>query len=227
MAEPPPLSPEDAQFTGCPYCTIQIPADAKVCPYCQQVLNFPRKVVGPDDAPAESGFVKRFPSNRRLSPLLDAWTRYGKWIKIAGPVLATAILLSIVYGTWVGYKVRIVPNASLPVKVTHEKKGPAALFRVLVTNEGEDVPDLSLRSIAVVAEFSYRDGKRVKKTMFPKSELRGEGSLLHGETGSVDIEVPAAGLREAVFRSEVVDLGSGRRLIPPGAVPKRSPPRGG
>ncbi|HZW35410.1 MAG: hypothetical protein ACM319_10155 [Deltaproteobacteria bacterium] len=225
MAEPPPLSPKNGQFTSCPYCTIQIPADAKVCPYCQQVLNFPRKIVPPDEAPVESDFVKHFKSNRRLSPLLDLWTRYGKWIKVAGPVLAAVILLTIVYGVWAGVKVRIVPNASLPLKVTDERKGQVALFRVLVTNEGEDVPDLSLRSIAVVAEFSYRDGTRAKKTMFPKSELRGEGSLLNGETGSVDIEVPATGLREAVFRSEVVDLETGRRLIPPGAGPGRSAPR--
>lgn len=226
MAEPPPLSPEDGQFTSCPYCTIQIPADARVCPYCQQVLNFPRKIVSPDAAPVESDFVKHLKSDRRLSPLLDLWTRYGKWIKIAGPVLAAAILLSIVFGVWAGVKVRMVPNASLPMKATHERKGPVTLFRVLVTNEGEDVPDLSLRSIAVVAEFSYRDGTRAKKTMFPKSELRGEGALLNGETGSVEFEVPATGLREAVFRSEVVDLESGRRLIPPGAGPRRSAPRG-
>ncbi|NJD61901.1 MAG: hypothetical protein FIA93_04185 [Deltaproteobacteria bacterium] len=226
MAEPPPHSPENGQFTSCPYCTIQIPADAKVCPYCQQVLNFPGKIGPQDAAPVESEFVKRFQQNRRLSPLFDLWSRYGKWIKIAGPVLAAAILLSIVYGLFVGVKVRIAPNASLPLKATHERKGQTALFRVLVTNEGEDVPDLSLKSIAVVAEFSYRDGTRTKKTMFPKSELRGEGSLLQGETGRVDFEVPAPGLREAAFRSEVVDLETGRRLIPPGAGPRRSAPRG-
>jgi hypothetical protein len=225
MAEPPPLSPENGQFTSCPYCTIQIPADVKVCPYCQQVLNFPRKIASPEPAPVESGFVKHFKANRRLSPLIDLWSRYGKWIKIAGPVLAAAIVLSIIYGVYVGVKVRMAPNASLPMKVTNERKGQVSLFRVLVTNEGDDVPDLSLRSIAVVAEFSYRDGTRAKKTMFPKSELRGEGSLLHGETGSVDFEVPATGLREAAFRSEVVDLETGRRLIPPGAAPRRSAPR--
>jgi hypothetical protein len=226
MAEKPPFSPEDGKYTGCPYCTIQIPADAKVCPYCQQVLDFTRKGGPPEAAPVESDFVKHLRTSRRLSPLFELWTRYGKWIKIAGPVLAVAIVLSIVYGVWVGYKIRILPNASLPVKVKHERKGQAVVFRVLVTNEGEDVPDLSLKSIAVVAEFSYRDGTRAKKTMFPKTELRGEGSLLHGETGGFEIQVPAAGLTEAVFRSEVVDLGTGRRLIPPGAGKRRSAPRG-
>jgi hypothetical protein len=133
-------------------------------------------------------------------------------------VLAAVLLLFIVYGVWVGYKVRVVPNPALTMKVKHEKKGQTVLLQVFVTNEGEDVPDLSLKSIGVVTEFVYRDGRREKKTVFPKADFHGEGSLLHGETGSFEIEASARGLKEVVLRSEIVDLGAGRRLVPPGGT---------
>jgi predicted nucleic acid-binding Zn ribbon protein len=216
MAETPPKSPDNQQFTGCPYCTIQIPADAKVCPHCQQVLNLQKKLGRPSAFKKESDFILRLLAEKRRTLLYDMWTRYGKWIKVAGPALAAALLLLIVYGVWVGYKVHVVPNPGLSVKVMHEKKGQTVVLNVFVTNEGEDIPDLSLKSIGVVTEFVYRDGRREKKTVFPKAEFRGEGSLLHGETGSFEIEAPAKGLKEVNLRSEIVDLGTDRKLVPPG-----------
>jgi hypothetical protein len=131
-------------------------------------------------------------------------------------VLAACILLAIVYGVWVNYRVRVHPAPGLPVKVKHEKRGQSVHLEVFVTNEGEDIPDLSLRSVGVVTEFFYRDGRRERKTMFPRTELRGEGALLHGETGSFEIAAPAKGLKEIVLRSEVVSLGVERPLISPG-----------
>jgi hypothetical protein len=218
MAEIPPLSPNDRQYTNCPYCTIQIPAEATVCPHCRKVIPSSGKKARAPAAPGkrESGFLERLRTMNGGEVLSDLWILHGKWIKVGGPVLAAILLLFLVYGVWVGYKVRIVPNSALPVTVEQEKKDRAVLLKVFVTNEGEDVPDLSLKSIGVVMEFVYRDGRREKKTVFPKAEFRGEGALLHGETGSIEIEAPTKELKEVILRSEVVDLGTGRMLVPPG-----------
>jgi hypothetical protein len=209
---------DNPQYTGCPYCTIQIPAEAKVCPHCQKALSVPKERARPPAFQKGSDFLLRTLREEPRALLADQWARYGKWIKVAGPVLAAVLLLFIVYGVWVGYKVRVVPNPALTMKVKHEKKGQTVLLQVFVTNEGEDVPDLSLKSIGVVTEFVYRDGRREKKTVFPKADFHGEGSLLHGETGSFEIEASASGLKEVVLRSEIVDLGAGRRLVPPGGT---------
>jgi hypothetical protein len=209
---------DNPQYTGCPYCTIQIPAEAKVCPHCQKALSVPKERARPPAFQKGSDFLLRTLREEPRALLADQWARYGKWIKVAGPVLAAVLLLFIVYGVWVGYKVRVVPNPALTMKVKHEKKGQTVLLQVFVTNEGEDVPDLSLKSIGVVTEFVYRDGRREKKTVFPKADFHGEGSLLHGETGSFEIEASARGLKEVVLRSEIVDLGAGRRLVPPGGT---------
>jgi hypothetical protein len=151
------------------------------------------------------------------------WTRHGKWVKVAGPVMGAALLLLLVYAAWVGYKVHIVPNPALPVKVQHDRNGQTVILKVFVTNEGEDVPDLSLKSIGVVTEFLYRDGRRERKTVFPKSEYRGEGALLHGETGSFEIAASAKNLKEVILRSKIVDLESGRQLVPPGGMRRYVP----
>jgi hypothetical protein len=218
MAEIPPLSPNDRQHTDCPYCTIQIPAEAEVCPHCQKVIPSSGKKSRAPAAPRkwESGILERLRTMDGGEVLSDLWVLHGKWIKVGGPVLAAFLLLFLVYGVRVGYKVRVVPNPALPVKVEQEKKDQAVLLKVFVTNQGEDVPDLSLKSIGVVMEFVYRDGRREKKTVFPKAEFRGEGALLHGETGSIEIEAPTKELKEVILRSEVVDLGTGRMLVPPG-----------
>lgn len=89
------------------------------------------------------------------------------------------------------------------------------VLRGTVTNQGDDIPDLSLRSIAVVVEFVYRNGRREKKTVFPKAEFRGEGALLRGETGKFEVAGSAKELNEIVLRSHVVDLGVGPKLIRP------------
>jgi hypothetical protein len=218
MAEIPPLSPNDRQYTDCPFCTIQIPAEATVCPHCQKVMPSSGKKARAPVASRnrESGILERLRTMDGGEVLSDLWILHGKWIKVGGPVLAAILLLFLVYGVRVGYKVRIVPNAALPVTVEQEKKDQAVLLKVFVTNEGDDVPDLSLMSIGVVMEFVYRDGRREKKTVFPKAEFRGEGALLHGETGSIEIEAPTKELKEVILRSEVVDLGTGRKLVPPG-----------
>lgn len=217
MTELPPLHSEEQQFGVCPYCTIQIPLDAAMCPHCQKILPPSGKLL---DAysPKESkvaDFRRRLLSDPRWEGLSGLWTRYGRWIKVAGPVLAAIALLFLVYGVWVDYEVSIVPNPQLPMQVKKDKRDRVDLLTVFVTNRGEDIPDLSLKSIGIVVEFAYRDGRRERKTVFPKAEFHGEGAMLNGETGRYEIAVPPQGLKEIVLRSEVVDLGMGRTLVPP------------
>ncbi len=225
MTEKPDLPEEERKSIACPFCTIQIDAAETTCPHCRQVLRTPEKAP-PAPAPRKKEAAPRpGPREGRVQESLSSlWDRYGKWIKVAGPVLAAILLLFLVYGTWVGHKVTIVPNPDLPVKVKQSKKDGNVVFTVSVTNLGEDVPDLSLKSIGVVAEILHRDGRRQKKTFFPKSEYRGEGALLREETGTFDIEVPSKDLKEVILRSEVVDLGLGRTLITPGSG-RESPSR--
>jgi len=146
----------------------------------------------------------------------DFRDRYGKWIKAAVPIALALVVLAIIYQRWVGVRITVSPNPSLPVKASLVKKGNVVVVRGTVTNEGDDIPDLSMKSIGLMVEFAYRDGRRHRKRVFPKAEFRGEGALLRGETGSFEIEAPKDGLEEVLFRSEVVDLATGRDLVPPG-----------
>jgi hypothetical protein len=218
MTETPPRSSNEAQYVNCPFCTIQIPADAKVCPHCGKVPPPSGRPVRPEREPVkrESGLLERLRSTGRLEGLSDLWILHGKWVKAGVPVLAAILLLFLVYGVWAGYKVRVVANPALPMTIEQEKRGGSIFLKGSVTNAGEDVPDLSLKSIGVVTEFVYRDGRRERKTVFPKTEFRGEGALLRGETGAFEVEAPTKDLKEIVLRSEVVDLGTGRMLVPPG-----------
>jgi hypothetical protein len=134
---------------------------------------------------------------------------------LAGPILLAVIVLILVYQRGVVHRVKVMPNPSLPIRVEKEREGDAMVLRGTVTNQGDDIPDLSLRSVAVVVEFVYRNGRREKKTVFPKTEFRGEGALLRGETGKFEVAGSAKELSEIVLRSEVVDLGMGRKLIRP------------
>lgn len=211
MAETPNLAPEDGQYIPCPCCTIQIPLDTRICPHCRgEVPESARK-------PPKKAVVKVFRASasgwRDLS-LPELWSAYGKWILAAVPVLIALVVLVLVYGRWSAHKIVIAPNPALPVTVTQEKKDDVVRLTVQVRNDGEDVPDLSLRSIGVVVQIVHTDGRAEKKTVFPKAEFRGEGALLRGESGVFDLTVPAKGIREISFRSEIVDLGAGRSLIP-------------
>ncbi|MBI5576634.1 MAG: hypothetical protein HY896_09775 [Deltaproteobacteria bacterium] len=218
MADLPPLQPEDREYATCPYCTLQIAVDAAECPHCRKILPPGGKLrdkYGPTGERRDR-FRLLLAGDRRFGRLADLWTRYGRWIKVAGPVLAGFATLFLVYGVWVDYNVSIVPNATLPVEVKKDKRDQADLLTVFVTNRGEDIPDLSLKSIGIVVEFVYRDGRRERKTVFPKAEHHGEGAMLNGETGKYEIAVPSKGLKEVILRSEVVDLGMGRTIVPSG-----------
>ena len=203
MSDMPTQPPNGEEYTACPHCTIQIPVGERVCSHCQQEIL-------PPERPQR---LRSFSPGR--PDLTDLWERYGRWVKTAGPVLLAVLVLAIVYQKWVAHRVTVVPNASLPIQVEKEREGDALFLRGTVTNRGDDIPDLSLRSIAVIVEFVYRNGRREKKTVFPKTQFRGEGALLRGEKGTFEVAGAAKELREVILRAEVVDLGMGRKLIRP------------
>jgi hypothetical protein len=198
--------PEHGEFKTCPYCTFQVPVEAAVCPHCTQPL--------PAASPRATGRAGRPAGGTSPS---DVRRPYGRWAVAAVPVLLALFVLVLVYGRWSGHRLRLVPDPALPIEAAQERRGDAVLLTVAVTNEGQDVPDLSLKSIGVAVEIVYRDGRRTTRTVFPKSPYRGEGALLRGETGRATVETPAKGVKEIVLRSEVVDLAAaGRGLIRPG-----------
>ena len=211
MEKTPASEPEVPQYTSCPYCTMQVTVGDAACPHCRKPLTPPGAEAG--KAPAVARRPARAVGRPRGSDFRD---RYGKWIKAAVPIALALVVLAIIYQRWVGVRITVSPNPSLPVKASLEKKGNVVVVRGTVTNEGDDIPDLSMKSIGLMVEFAYRDGRRHRKRVFPKAEFRGEGALLRGETGSFEIEAPKDGLEEVLFRSEVVDLATGRDLVPPG-----------
>lgn len=223
MAGLPPLQSKDQQYVPCPYCTMQISADAADCPHCKKILPPTEKLLEAyGQGPKKESFRRLLPDDKRFGRIADLWERYGRWIKVAGPMLAGFAVLFLTYGAWVDYKVNIVPSAVLPIQVEKDKHDQIDFLTIYVTNHGEDIPDLSLKSIGIVIEFAYRDGRREKKTIFPKTEHHGEGAMHHGETGKYEIAVPTSGLKEVNLRSEVVDLGLGRTLVPPTGKKKDS-----
>lgn len=199
--------PGDAEYVVCPFCTMQIRADESVCPHCRQAV--PRGPRGQGAVSLPSGVEARWPELRRFV------SRYGKWIRAVTPAVVGLIALIVVYGRWVKIEIRVDPNPALPVRVSEERKGNVVVLRGTVENRGEDVHELSLKSIGIVVETAYRDGRRIKRTVFPRSPHRGEGTLLRGETGRFEIEVPRRDLKSVGFRSEIVDLGSGLRFVQP------------
>lgn len=203
MSETKPHFPESEGFIACPHCTIQIPENAPVCPHCQQTVRSAELPPPPISFPA-------------WKPTSAAtWSRYGKWIAVAVLIFLAFLALFLVYQRGGAYRVKVFSDPALPVRAELERIKDAVVLRGTVTNQGDDIPDLSLRSVGVIVEFAYRDGRREKKTVFPKAEFRGDGSLLRGETGTFEVEAPAEGLAQIMLRSEIVDLGARRRLIPP------------
>jgi hypothetical protein len=214
MTDTPASRPGEPPHIRCPHCTIQIPADVSVCPYCLRSVFRERR----ERDRAESGPVEfrdclvppeRFPELKRL------WVEHGKWLKIAAPVLLAALALWGVYGFRSGLKVEVTPDGAFLIEARKQKDGPHFLLKGKLTNRGEDVPDLSLRSIGVIADLRYRDGRTERRRIFPKSPYRGEGALMRGETGSFEIQVPKE-VSAVTLRGEIVDLGEDRRFIPAG-----------
>jgi hypothetical protein len=216
MAGKPTLDPENRMYVSCPRCAVQIPADLERCPFCRQpVVEPPDK--GPRDIRELLVVPGRFPAARKYL------VEHGKWVKVAAPVVAAVAVLWVVFFFLTRLTVTIPKDATFPIEVTREKTGRNVLLKGKLTNQGENVPDLSLRSIGVTAEIRMDDGRVERKRVFPKSPFRGEGALFLGESGEFEIEVPKDA-REVTLRAEVVNLGEDRQFVPAGQKASSRPP---
>jgi len=219
MTELPALDPEIRNYISCPHCTIQIPADVPDCPYCLQPV--PAGTVGKrKDIRGLLVPPERFP---RLGKY---YREHGKWAKVVVPALLAALVLWLALGYLTRLRIVVPSDNAFLIEAERERKdGGRFLLTGNIVNRGEDVPDLSLRSIGVTADFLYGDGRTERKRVFPKSPFRGEGALLRGESGTFEIEVPK-GVKSVTLRGEIVNLGEDRVFIPANRGILRLPARG-
>jgi hypothetical protein len=219
MTETPALDPENRNYISCPHCTIQIPGDVSNCPYCYQSV-----VGGPSGTP--KGIHELLVPPERFPRLGKYYREHGKWVKVVGPALLAVLVLWLAFGFLTRVRI-VVPwdNAFLIEAERERKDGGSVLMRGKLVNRGEDIPDLSLRSIGVIAEFLYGDGRTERKRVFPKSPFRGEGALFRGESGAFEIEVPK-GVKSVTLRGEIVNLGEDRVFVPATRGIRRSPAQG-
>jgi hypothetical protein len=207
MTEKPTPDPENRITVTCTHCKFQIPDDVPDCPYCRQPVHGgtsgKRKDIRGLLVPPE-----RFP---RLGKY---YREHGKWVKVVAPALLAVLILWLALGFLTRVRIVVPSDNAFLIEAERERKDDG---RVLLTgklvNRGEDIPDLSLRSIGVIAEFLYGDGRTERKRVFPKSPFRGEGALFRGESGVFEIEVPK-GVRSVTLRGEILNLGEDRVFVP-------------
>jgi hypothetical protein len=201
----------------CPRCNVRIPEDHAICPFCKLPVG---SAAGPEAGPGiteETKDIREFLVPSESFPALKRlYRRHGRWLTIAGPALIAIPVLWILFLLLTRLSVEIPADPVFPIQVEHEKKGGRTVrLKGTVTNLGEDIPDLSLRSVGVTAEFRRDDGRVVRIRVFPKSTFHGEGALYKGESGSFEIEVPE-GADAVTLRAEIVNLGEDRRFRVPG-----------
>ena len=207
MTGMPSVDPEGRDYVGCPYCTIQIPADVAECPYCRRSL--------PGVIPGGTRDIRGLlVAPERFPRLRNAYREHGKWVKIVGPALLAVLVLWLALGFLTRVRIVVPSDNTFLIEAQRERKDDGrVLLKGTLVNLGEDVPDLSLRSIGVIAEFLHGDGRRERKRVFPKSPFRGEGALFRGESGAFEIEVPK-GVKTVTLRGEIVNLGEDRVFVP-------------
>jgi len=219
MTDIPALDPGSGNYINCPHCTIRIPEDVTECPYCRQPVPGgtygKRKDIRGLLVPPE-----RFPR------LMKYYRDHGKWVKVVGPALLAVLALWLALGFLTRVKITVPSDNAFLIEAERDRKDGGRLFlKGKITNQGEDIPDLSLRSVGVIAEFLYADGRTERKRVFPKSPFRGEGALLRGESGAFEIEVPK-GVRSVTLRGEIVNLGEDRVFVPATRGIRRLPAQG-
>lgn len=195
----PSLAPrEEPDFITCPFCTMQMPTEARNCPHCLSLnptfRDFREMLVVPERFPRIKAFLR------------------GYWQPLAlGSVIALAFLVTaVVYYGWLGHRVVVVPNPVFEVTASHFVENGKVVLEGSVTNKGEDIPDLSLKSIRMIATFGLKGGGTRVEYMFPRSQHRGEGALLNGETGIFRFEVAESQVEDATLAAEVIDLTCGQ-----------------
>ena len=207
MTEMPALDPEGRNYISCPHCTIQIPAGVPDCPHCRQSVTG-----GASGKPKDIRDLLVPPE--RFPRLREYYREHGKWVKVIAPALLAVLVLWLAIGFLTRVKIVIPSDNTFLIEAERERKdGGRVLLTGKLVNRGEDVPDLSLRSIGVIAEFLYGDGRTERKRIFPKSPFRGEGALFRGESGAFEIEVPK-GVKSVTLRAEIMNLGEDRVFGP-------------
>jgi hypothetical protein len=211
--------PESRNDIVCPYCTIQIPEDVAECPHCRQPV--------PDRTGGKRKDIRGLLVPPERFPRLGKHYReHGKWVKVVGPALLAVLLLWLAPGLLTRVKIVVPSDNAFLIEAERDRKEEGRLFLTgKIINRGEDIPDLSLRSIGVTAEFLYKDGRTERKRVFPKSRFRGEGALLRGESGAFEIEVPK-GVSSVTLRGEIVNLGEDRVFVPATRGIRRLPAQG-
>ena len=190
----------------CSRCDIRVSAENQICPFCKKPL-FPSLEEEPH---LDKEIRKILVPQKSFSSIKEFYLLHGKWLIPALIALLAVFVLWMGFLLLMGLSIEIPNDPVFPIKVeTVRDGGRVVLLKGTVTNHGEDIRGISLRSLGVTAEFRFSDGRVEKKRVYPTSISRGDGSLFHDESGVFEIEVPPkAGA--VTLHAEIINLGDDR-----------------